>query len=97
MFIADLIAYPLTRHVLNPQAVNLGHEPDNSSDRGHPNPNKWNTSIVLCAKIDIISESSKFFSNFICSSTKISTIFNTFNTNCINIVTIIRTITSFSN
>ena len=25
------------------------HEPDNSSDRGHPNPNKWNTSIVLCA------------------------------------------------
>ena len=29
------------------------HEPDNSSDRGHPNPNKWNTSIVLCAKIGI--------------------------------------------
>ena len=73
------------------------HEPDNSSDRGHPNPNKWNTSIVLCAKIDIISERCKFFSNFICSSTPKSTIFNTFNTNCITIVTIIRTITSFSN
>ena len=54
-------------------------------------------SFTDAAKIDIISESSKFFSNFICSSTKISTIFNTFNTNCINIVTIIRTITSFSN
>ena len=40
------------------------HEPDNSSDRGHPNPNKWNTSIVLCAKIDIISESCKYFSDY---------------------------------
>ena len=35
------------------------HEPDNSSDRGHPNPNKWNTSIVLCAKIGVFYLSSK--------------------------------------
>ncbi len=25
-YIADLIAYPLTRHVLNPQAVNLAYD-----------------------------------------------------------------------
>ena len=40
------------------------HEPDNSSDRGHPNPNKWNTSIVLCAKIGMISENRKYFSDY---------------------------------
>jgi hypothetical protein len=39
------------------------HEPDNSSDRGHPNPSKWNTSIVLCAKIGIFLLSSKLLSS----------------------------------
>ena len=41
------------------------HEPDNSSDRGHPNPNKWNTSIVLGAKIGIFRLSSKLLCNYL--------------------------------
>ena len=31
--IADLIAYPLTRHVLNPQAVNLAYDVFDRADK----------------------------------------------------------------
>jgi len=52
------------------------HEPDNSSDRGHPNPIKWNTSIVLCAKISTFSDISQLLvkkmniSPLLCSVTR---------------------------
>ena len=38
--------------------------PDNSSDRGHPNPSERNTSVVLYAKIIVFCEFPKFFRGF---------------------------------